>query len=60
MSMARKRLDWDEQARLSMDPERSRLVHAKHASSGKACSMCGGFCAMALVEEYLGVSTPRC
>ena len=60
MSMARKRLDWEEQARLSLDPERSRRVHAKHASAGKACSMCGGFCAMALVEEALGVSTPRC
>jgi phosphomethylpyrimidine synthase len=60
MSMARKQLNWDEQARLSIDPERSRSVHAKHASAGKACSMCGGFCAMALVEEFLGVSTPRC
>jgi phosphomethylpyrimidine synthase len=60
MSIARKKLDWEEQAKLSIDPERSRSVHAKHASSGKACSMCGGFCAMALVEEYLGVSAPRC
>jgi phosphomethylpyrimidine synthase len=60
MSKARKKLDWEEQARLSLDPERSRQVHAKHASAGKACSMCGGFCAMALVEEYLGVSAPRC
>jgi phosphomethylpyrimidine synthase len=60
MSMARKRLDWEEQARLSLDPDRSRTVHAKHSSASKACSMCGGFCAMALVEEYLGVSTPRC
>ena len=60
MSMARKRLDWEEQARLSIDPELSRRVHGKHASSSKACSMCGGFCAMALVEEYLGVTTPRC
>ncbi len=60
MSMARKRLDWEEQAKLSLDPERSRRVHRQHTSSGKACSMCGGFCAMALVEEYLGVSTPRC
>jgi phosphomethylpyrimidine synthase len=60
MSRARKKLDWEEQARLSMDPERSRSVHRKHSSSGKACSMCGGFCAMALVEEYLGISTPRC
>ena len=60
MSMARKKLDWEEQARLSIDPERSRSVHRKHAPAGKACSMCGGFCAMALVEEYLGISTPRC
>jgi phosphomethylpyrimidine synthase len=60
MSLARKRLDWEEQARLSIDPQHSRVVHRQHASAGKACSMCGGFCAMALVEEYLGVSTPRC
>ncbi|MDD5701636.1 MAG: phosphomethylpyrimidine synthase ThiC [Dehalococcoidales bacterium] len=60
MSVARKKLDWAEQARLSIDPELSRKVHAKHSSASKACSMCGGFCAMALVEEYLGVSAPRC
>lgn len=60
MSMARKRLNWEEQAALCIDPEHARKVHAKHASAGKACSMCGGFCAMALVEEYLGISTPRC
>jgi len=60
MSIARKRLDWEEQAKLSIDPERSRLVHSKHASAGKACSMCGGFCAMAMVEEYLGITVPRC
>ncbi len=60
MSIARKRLDWEEQAKLSIDPELSRKVHGKHVSAGKACSMCGGFCAMALVEEYLGVSAPRC
>ena len=60
MSMARKRLDWEEQAKLSLDPERSRRVHSKHASAGTACSMCGGYCAMELVEEFLGISAPRC
>jgi phosphomethylpyrimidine synthase len=60
MSVARKKLDWERQAELSLDPERSRLVHGKHATAGKACSMCGGFCAMAVVEEYLGISAPRC
>jgi phosphomethylpyrimidine synthase len=60
MSVARKKLDWEEQARLSIDPEHSRVVHARHSTAGKACSMCGGFCAMAFVEEFLGVSAPRC
>jgi len=60
MSVARKKLDWGEQARLSLDPERSGQIHGKHASAGAACSMCGEYCAMALVEEFLGISTPRC
>jgi len=60
MSMARKRLDWEEQAKLSLDPERSRRVHSRHASAGEACSMCGEFCAMALMEKYLGISASRC
>ncbi len=60
MSRARKRLDWVGQAELSIDPERSYRVHGQHASASQACSMCGRFCAMVLVEEYLGVSAPRC
>ncbi len=60
MSMARKKLDWEEQARLSLDPERFRQVHSTHASAGAACSMCGEYCAMTLVEEFLGISAPRC
>ena len=60
MSVARKKFDWKEQARLSLNPERSRHVHSKHASAGVACSMCGEYCAMELVEKYLGLSAPRC
>ncbi len=60
MSEARKRLDWDTQAKLSFDPELSRRIHRKISSSGTACSMCGDFCAMKLVEQYLGVAAPRC
>jgi len=59
MSVARKRLDWEEQARLSFDPERSRQVHSKHTSAGSTCSMCGEFCAMALMEKFLGISAPK-
>ena len=61
MSIARKKLDWEEQARLALDSERSRKVHGKqHVTAGSACSMCGQFCAMELVGEYLGVYAPRC
>ncbi|MFC2047382.1 phosphomethylpyrimidine synthase ThiC, partial [Chloroflexota bacterium] len=60
MSLARKRLDWEEQARLSLDPKRSCQVHTKHVSDGSACSMCGEFCAMELVEKYLGIKAVRC
>ncbi|MFC1984255.1 phosphomethylpyrimidine synthase ThiC [Chloroflexota bacterium] len=59
MSVARKNLDWEEQARLSLNPELSRQVHGKHASAGKACSMCGEYCAMELMEKYLGFSAPK-
>lgn len=60
MSLARKKLDWEKQAELSFDPDRARRVHGAVSSSGDACSMCGEFCAMKLVEKYLGVSVPRC
>jgi phosphomethylpyrimidine synthase len=60
MSIARKKLDWSEQAKLSLYPERSRQVHSRHALAGEACSMCGDFCAMGLMEKYLGVSSTKC
>jgi phosphomethylpyrimidine synthase len=60
MSTARKNLDWEMQTQLSLDPEKVRLVHAKYATTGPACSMCGNYCAMALVEKYLGISTIKC
>ncbi|MBA7607890.1 5-hydroxybenzimidazole synthase BzaA [subsurface metagenome] len=60
MAMARKKLDWEEQTKLSLDPGRSRRVHSQHASAGSACSMCGKYCAMELVEEYLGVKATKC
>ncbi|MFH1485615.1 MAG: phosphomethylpyrimidine synthase ThiC [Chloroflexota bacterium] len=60
MSTARKNLDWEEQARLSLDPERAKCVHGRGASSGRTCSMCGDFCAMELVGRYLGTRVARC
>ncbi|OGO31185.1 MAG: phosphomethylpyrimidine synthase [Chloroflexi bacterium RBG_16_56_11] len=60
MAQARKKLDWDEQSRLSLDPPRFNSVRKQRASSGSACSMCGQYCAMDLVGKYLGVNATRC
>jgi phosphomethylpyrimidine synthase len=60
MSRARKALDWKTQAELSLDPELSRQIHSKIPAGGTTCSMCGKYCAMAIVEKYLGLSAPRC
>jgi len=60
MSAARKNLDWKSQAELSLDPEKVQIVHNKYATAGPACSMCGNYCAMALVEKYLGISATKC
>ena len=60
MSKARKTLDWEALARLSLNPERSRQVHNKLRTVGASCSMCGKYCAMAIVEKCLGISASRC
>jgi len=60
MSMARKRLDWEAQADLSIDPEKAREIRSKYAVKGRACSMCGEYCAMDLVEKYLGITATKC
>ena len=60
MSRARKALDWKTQAELSLDRELSQQIHSKIPADGTTCSMCGKYCAMAIVEKYLGISTPKC
>ena len=59
MSLARRNLDWEEQIRLSLDPAKARQVHTRFTGDG-TCSMCGPYCAMALVEKYLGITTAKC
>jgi len=57
MSEARKRLDWPAQAELALVPELARRGHLKTPTQDQACSMCGKYCAMEIVEEYLGVDS---
>lgn len=60
MALARKRLDWEEQIRLSIDPEHARRVRSRNEFSGAACSMCGEYCAMELMDRHLGILAPKC
>lgn len=59
MSQARKALDWEKQIALAIDPDRARQYRAaRNPGDGKTCSMCGEYCAMRLVAEFLGRERP--
>jgi len=53
ISEARKKLDWQKQQKLALDPHKFKDVRKKRKSKSKACSMCGDFCAMQIVSEFL-------
>lgn len=55
MAHARKARNWEEQMKLAIDPEKATRLRSQRASNdSEVCSMCSGFCAMKVVEEYLG------
>jgi phosphomethylpyrimidine synthase len=54
LARARKRLDWEAQRRLAIDPAKFAAVRKRRRTRTKACSMCGEFCAMRIVGEFLG------
>ena len=57
LSRARFRFDWNEQFRLSLDPDRARAYHdetlpAEYFKSAEFCSMCGPkFCSMHVTRQ---------
>jgi phosphomethylpyrimidine synthase len=53
ISEARKKLDWEDQQKLALDPYKFKDIRKKRKSKSKACSMCGDFCAMQIVSEFL-------
>jgi len=55
MARARKSRDWTRQMELAIDPVKARKSReARSSGDEEVCSMCSGFCAMKVVEEYLG------
>jgi len=54
MSKARKAFDWERQIELSIDPEKARRYHEEGKSSEKdVCTMCGEFCAIKRVKDFI-------
>jgi phosphomethylpyrimidine synthase len=61
MALARKKLDWDAQIKLAIDPETARKKRGARNSEGTtACSMCGDYCAVEIVSRYLKKDMPKC
>jgi phosphomethylpyrimidine synthase len=57
MSKARKKLDWERQVELSIDPEKARRYHEEGKSGERdVCTMCGEFCAIKRVKDFFGNS----
>src|SRR6266850_1872050 len=68
LSRARYAFDWNEQFRLSLDPDRARELHdealpAEYFKSAEFCAMCGPkFCSMHItreIERSLGLREPE-
>ncbi len=53
MSQARYKLDWDKQFELALYGNEAKKIFEKRASKTDACSMCGPFCPMNLVEHTI-------
>jgi phosphomethylpyrimidine synthase len=51
LARLRKVRDWEGQFKLAIDGDRAKEIHPQTKS--RTCSMCGKFCAIAIMEEYL-------
>jgi len=61
MAVARKNLDWEKQIELSLDPLKARKYRENRNEDGtEACSMCGEYCAMKVISEFLGTHANAC
>ncbi|MGQ9557008.1 MAG: phosphomethylpyrimidine synthase ThiC [Desulfurispora sp.] len=60
LSRARKNLDWEKQMALAIDPRRARQQRQKTSAASAACAMCGKYCAMQVIAQYLDKPVHSC
>jgi phosphomethylpyrimidine synthase len=53
MAAARRDLNWQEQEKYCIDPEKYRQVRQERGSSTDACSMCGDLCVYKILKDRL-------
>jgi phosphomethylpyrimidine synthase len=53
ISLARSKLDWKKQFKLSINPEKARKIYQSRATSTGACSMCGKYCAIKIMKRQI-------
>jgi phosphomethylpyrimidine synthase len=55
MARCRKKLDWEGQFALALDPEKARRLRAESGVADHgACTMCGEFCAYKVMDDAMG------
>ena len=56
MAKARKKLDWDKQVELSLDPKKAKNSRQiRNDEEEEACTMCGQYCALRIANTALNV-----
>mgnify|MGYP001772532038 CR=1 FL=1 len=59
MSIARARLDWDTQLKLSFDFEKAKSIREQFGGAAlKSCTMCGQYCVFLLLDKYTAKRNP--
>jgi phosphomethylpyrimidine synthase len=54
MAMSRKKLDWESQINLALDPEKARRIrNSRKPEDSDVCTMCGEFCAIKIASRGL-------
>ena len=53
MSLYRKALDWEGQIQCAIDPDKIRSFRKERDLHNDVCSMCGEFCSIKIMKDYL-------
>jgi phosphomethylpyrimidine synthase len=53
MAEARANLDWQKEFKIALDPDKAKDIYYRIKTEDEACTMCGKYCAVKILSEYL-------